>query len=153
MLAKAECEAIWKTAKETNKPVVDDITVKNTVLDSINAKLQRIDHTLINMNINQGKTIREAELEKQLQNLEETLLDWMPGMVTKYCGGSNSYESTKLGCEAHGELTATIRTNKQEISNGNQNIEQYGYMFGKWIIKKTCTNFCIGLYKALKEGG
>jgi len=49
-------------------------------------------------------------------------------------------------------LTTTIRTNRQDISNGNPTLEQYGYMFGKWIIKRSSIHFCIGLYKALKEG-
>lgn len=72
--------------------------------------------------------------------------------VIKLCGGSNSYDSTKLGCDSHGELTVTIRTNRQEIANGNSALEQYGYIFGKWIIKRSNMYFCIGLYKALKEG-
>ena len=71
----------------------------------------------------------------------------------KQCGGDNSYDSAKLGCTAHGELTVTIRTNKQDISHGNSALETYGYMFGKWIVKRSSEYFCIGLYRALRERG
>lgn len=73
-------------------------------------------------------------------------------MYDKQCGGNNSYDSTKIGCNPHGELTVTIRTNQQEISNSNEKLELMGYMFGKWIVKRCSDYFCIGLNKALKEG-
>jgi hypothetical protein len=72
--------------------------------------------------------------------------------IKKLCGGNNSYDSTKVMCNPHGEMTATIRTNKQEIANSNEKLQLFGYTFGKWLIKKTNVYFMIGLYNAIKEG-
>lgn len=159
---------------ECRPSVVDDITVKHTVLDGINAKLQRIDQSLIGIQINQGKTIREAELEKLVDTLEEdnaiahrTIAELrkkiLPidvsflndeGLIEKYqCGGSNKYKTIKTGVASHAEMTATVRTNIQEIANGNGQLDQYGYMFGKWIKKNADSYFLSGLFKALSEGG
>ena len=69
--------------------------------------------------------------------------------IIAFCGGQNKYESIKIGCNAHAEMTATIRTNLQDISNGNPAIEQFGYMFGQWLIKRSSEYFLIGLYNAL----
>lgn len=210
---------------EHKPPVVDDITVKHTVLDSINAKLQRIDQSLIGIQINQGKTIREAELEEHIEKLEKqlngirphyskTLLtadrteltaaiykkddlfpdtdapslekygiafaEWLipststpfrKGIIKKIleyedlelvdnsrkkiyqCGESNSYKSIKVGVASHGEMTTTVRTNMQEIANGNGQLDQYGYMFGKWIKKNADSYFLSGLFKALSKRG
>jgi len=72
--------------------------------------------------------------------------------VRKLCGGTNSYQSIKVGCKPDGEMTVTIRTNKQEIANGGEKLETFGYMFGKWLINQRSIYFCNGLFKALKEG-
>lgn len=69
--------------------------------------------------------------------------------IIAFCGGQNKYETTKVGANAHAELTATIRTNLQDISNGNPTLEQYGYLFGQWLIKRSSEYFLIGLYDAL----
>lgn len=209
---------------QNNDPVVNDITVKHTVLDGINAKLQRIDQSLIGIQINQGKTIREAELEEHIEKLEKQLNGILPhysktlltadrteltatiykkddlfpdtdvpslekygiafaewlipststpfrkGIIKKIleyddlelvdnsrkkiyqCGGSNSYKSIKVGVASHGEMTTTLRTNIQEIANGNGQLDQYGYMWGKWIKKNADSYFLSGLFKALTEG-
>ena len=72
--------------------------------------------------------------------------------IIAMCGGDNKYNSiAKIESNPHGLLTTTIRTNIQEISNGNTTIEMAGYMFGKWLVKNTSEYFSIGLYKALKE--
>mgnify|MGYP000971279919 CR=1 FL=1 len=68
------------------------------------------------------------------------------------CGGSNSYTSIKTGVASHGEMTTTVRTNLQEIANGNGTLDQYGYMWGKWIKKNADSYFLSGLFKALAEG-
>jgi hypothetical protein len=68
------------------------------------------------------------------------------------CGGSNSYKSIKVGVASHGEMTTIVRTNIQEIANGNGQLDQYGYMFGKWIKKNADSYFLSGLFKALTEG-
>ena len=72
--------------------------------------------------------------------------------IIKFCGGSNSYESVKVGNNSHAEMTVSIRTNIQDISKSNVELETLGYIFGTWIIKRSSMHFCIGLYKALKEG-
>lgn len=73
-------------------------------------------------------------------------------IMQKLCGGSNNYTSMKIACKPDGELTITIRTNKQEIINGNEKVELGGYMFGKWLMKQTNVFFVNGMFKALKEG-
>lgn len=148
---------------QNNDPVVDDITIKHAVIDGINAKLQRIDHNLTGMMINQGKTIREAELEKLVDDLENenaeahhtiTVLRNCEALTETYgCGGNNSYKTIKLGCSSHAEMTVTVRTNIQEIVNSNEKLDMLGYMFGKWIKKNADDYFLSGLFKALSEGG
>jgi hypothetical protein len=69
--------------------------------------------------------------------------------IIAFCGGQNKYETTKVGANAHAEMTATIRTNIQGIANSNPALEQYGYMFGQWLIKRSSEYFLTGLYDAL----
>lgn len=69
--------------------------------------------------------------------------------IIAFCGGQNKYESIKVGANSHAELTATIRTNIQEIANSNEKLEMFGYMYGKWLTKRSSTYFLTGLYKAL----
>jgi hypothetical protein len=76
------------------------------------------------------------------------IVEW----IAARCGGSNSYESIKVGCKSNAEATVTIRTNTQEIANSNDKQEMFGYMLGKWIVKRSSAYFCKGLYVALKEG-
>jgi len=71
--------------------------------------------------------------------------------IIKACGGNNSFVSIKVGCKPDGELTTTIRINKQELANSNEKLELLGYMFAKWIIKNTSVFFVIGMFKAFKE--
>lgn len=49
-------------------------------------------------------------------------------------------------------MTVTVRTNIQEIANGNGTLDQYGYMFGKFLKKNADGYFLSGLFKALAEG-
>jgi len=71
--------------------------------------------------------------------------------IIAFCGGQNKYESIKVGINSHAELTATIRTNIQDIANSNEKLEMFGYMFGKWLTKRSSIYFLTGLSKALME--
>ena len=73
--------------------------------------------------------------------------------IIKFCGGNNSYTSIKAGVRSNAEMTVTVRTNIQEIANGNGQLDQYGYMFGKWIKKNADSYFLSGLFKALSDRG
>jgi hypothetical protein len=86
------------------------------------------------------KMFKRALSEKEIKKMYE-----------KQCGGNNSYDSTKIGNKSDGEMTATIRTNIQEIANSNEKLEMFGYMFGKWLTKRSSIYFLTGLSKALME--
>ena len=146
---------------EHKPPVVDDITVKHTVLDSINAKLQRIDHTLINMNINQGKTIREAELEKQVKDLED---DNAKAMLTIASLRKSMGEPVTLGCSGNPTVTTSIRvmtnTNSEMTAMiGNpvnktasaEILKEYGTYFVKFLRKYAADAFIVGIRMGLDD--
>jgi hypothetical protein len=75
----------------------------------------------------------------------------MINKIKKLCGGANTYVSIRVQSNSDGEMTTTIRKNYQEIANGNSTMEQYGYMFGKWLMNKTSVYFVNGVFKAFKE--
>jgi len=131
--------------------IIDNITVKHTVLDDINAKLQRIDHTLLNMMINQGKTIREAELEETVERQRNELAGAYR-IIEGLKKDIRPHYSTSLLTADRTELMATIyKKNDLFPDTDILSLEKSGKAFMEWLIPSTSRPFRSGITKAILE--